>query len=811
MDKDTELLKNQPSLDQVEAILSHNVDHPSFPYIIALLDFTIPQIYSALTPSAGNLLVQTFQSLVGLGNLLNRISTIVKVSGKRELLQTFVRVLEEVVRDQQLVLRMVSKAKPIELKEIDKILFKGRALSVVNEATSIASVDVASDVFPSTANYIDYLSKSLIALYLSDVQPAKIDVFLHSVLKFGSGSFNQFFKTFFHEEYWHYFVTSFQSMKQFQQREYTRKFFAEFLIHVVDETNLVALYNILLFTYEQFDEFALESIILCSNKNLSQLVAAIVTNYPDSTLDKLTYKLLGKWSEQTYIKNELISIQESRTFLILQLLARRKGSVFTKELPKNRIFLDAIGNRLLSFSNNVKGLGVVLADYVCELNGEEKIFKMSAEVEAYSGLIKGAFVTTRLSEKEAWTALELPPHRDTSQPIQRVLSPQPDSDNESDDETLPPKANIPDPIYVKDLLEYLTIDTAKSNAYEMRRKALLDGPTLLRQKAKNGTEVEFYLEDLLTQLIALDNHFDDKDFSDLKLANMVAVIVTNPKITFFMFKLLLTGDYSLQQRIMILSATTMAARELRGFRDESVSKSFKSTQFPTKMLPETLHKKYLQLEGGDKYIDYALNNLQNELMAEASNTAQDELLGAGKLVRVSAKLNKPSKPQDGTPIIKDFYKLIGTNFFFPLLNVWYEAGSIDIGHYSPVFVAHYLKTLTLLVHCAYPSSTQLNDMVKEIVVLDCAIIRKITMEEVPIVESVITGILLVCEITDSEFLIANYNDEIVFIRNWLSISWEQIIDDKLKSLAAGLLLKLQNMETNFERLIMDQDNSIIQI
>ena len=46
---------------------------------------------------------------------------------------------------------------------------------------------------------------------------------------------------------------------------------------------------------------------------------------------------------------------------------------------------------------------------------------------------------------------------------------------------------------------------------------------------------------------------------------MVAVIVTNPSITTFMFNLLLTGDYSLQQRVLILSATLMAARQLRGF------------------------------------------------------------------------------------------------------------------------------------------------------------------------------------------------------------------------------------------------------
>ena len=46
-------------------------------------------------------------------------------------------------------------------------------------------------------------------------------------------------------------------------------------------------------------------------------------------------------------------------------------------------------------------------------------------------------------------------------------------------------------------------------------------------KYRYGTEVHFYLEELLALLIGLDNHFDDKDFNELKLNNMVAVIVTN--------------------------------------------------------------------------------------------------------------------------------------------------------------------------------------------------------------------------------------------------------------------------------------------
>lgn len=98
MNGDIEQLKNQPSLEIVEDILLRNLHTPSFPYIIALLDFTIPQIYTSLPKKSKNLLLETFHSLIGIGNLLNRISTIGKINDKLELLKRFLGFLQDVFR-----------------------------------------------------------------------------------------------------------------------------------------------------------------------------------------------------------------------------------------------------------------------------------------------------------------------------------------------------------------------------------------------------------------------------------------------------------------------------------------------------------------------------------------------------------------------------------------------------------------------------------------------------------------------------------------------------------------------------------------
>ncbi|KGR03236.1 telomere length regulation protein [Candida albicans P57072] len=788
MEKDITELKNCPSIERVHEILVANVETPSFPYITALLEFTIPQLFDSIRDS--KILIQTFQTLIGLGNLLNRIST------RQEQSELYISILERVF-DEGLALNLVKdNPSPVEIREINKLVFKGKALAVVNEATTLSSVEITSECFKSTGGYVEYLSNSLLKLYSSNTRSDIIEEFLHSTLKFGDASVIKFYEIFFRESSWDYFVQSFQSMKKFQKKDYLKGLFNNYIVRIAPNSNLNALFNLLSFTSDVFDEMVIESIIQTANKSLTQVVAMILTKSDD--YDFLVNKLITKWTNSTVIKNEPISIQESRTFMIMQLISRRKGSALTKDLLTNKQFLNAINNRLSSFSNNIKALGVVLVDYVCELNGEKKIFSLAPEVDTYSSLMVPNVDITELPAHDCWEALKL---KETTSPI-KIESKQDVSqdldDDDDDDDSLPPQTDVADPIYVKQLIEYFSVDTSNQNAYEMRRKALLKGPTLLHQKYRYGTEVHFYSEELLALLIGLDNHFDDKDFNELKLNNMVAVIVTNPSITTFMFNLLLTGDYSLQQRVLILSATLMAARQLRGFSP---------TNFPSQTLPEPLHRKYLELEGGSKYIDFIENEVQKELLADASAEAQDQLLGSGKVVRVSSRLKRPAKSTE-TPTA-GFYTIIGKLFYFPLLNVWYEAGTIDIGHYSPVYIGHYIKTLALLIHCAYPSSIQLNDMVKEFLILSCNILRKISLEATPVVESIVTGVLIVCEVSNPEFLVTNHNDEIVFIQNWLSVSWELLVDDKLKSVAAGLLLRLQKLESSLERTIMDQSNSII--
>ena len=71
-----------------------------------------------------------------------------------------------------------------------------------------------------------------------------------------------------------------------------------------------------------------------------------------------------------------------------------------------------------------------------------------------------------------------------------------------------------------------------------------------------------------------------------------------------------------------------------------------------------------------------------------------------------------------------------------------------------------------------------------------------------------TGILLICDILDDQYLMMHYYNEIDVFHRWLSLVWEDLIDDKIKSLFAGLLLRINELNEKFGRLLLDQMNSI---
>ncbi|KAK6465995.1 telomere length regulation protein-domain-containing protein [Scheffersomyces coipomensis] len=822
-DKKIDSLKRQPNENEIKSILNHFSKNPSdkviFQLITTLLNHTIPESYNSLSKPIQQDIIRLFRSLVGLGNLVTKISVLTSTDQNHVLVKLYLEILLQVF-DKEIVLELIkSNPNPVEVKEIDRLIFKGKIFSVLNEVYVSTSLDVDYDVFSNSDRYVNFLSTSILSLYQSHSDIKLITSFVTSLIGFNSNSVAVFFGVMFNHQNWQYFMLSFNVMKSYQKKEILIKFFTIYLkpqfSNKVNIKKISSLFTILEFTGEYFDENNIEKVILSLNYSLNILVSKIVSAIPEVKLNALTLRLINNWSDQTKLKSEPIIQQEFRTHFLVNLLRARKGSKFIQDLMQNRIFLDAITHRLESFSGNVKTLGVIFANKVCEYDGKPKIF--DEESSMYTHLLDEPEPFVNMRYEEAWSNLsaprvEEPVNVSTSVQLEKAkvndIS-QVDSDDDDDDE-MNGRANIPTPLYIKDLLKYLTIDEKAKQAYEMRRVALTTGPSLMRQKMQFGNEVDFYAEDLIVQLLGLGNHFDEKDFDTLKLNCLVSVLVASPDSALHICKLLLTGDYSLQQRMMILSTISLATRELRGLTDDVISKSFNQTNFPTKLLPPKSHEAFISMDDeSTNVIKYLNHSLQDDLMLGVTENEENKLSNNGQILKISKGFkNRNENKMFEQPRRKDFYKIIGPRFFYPLVNVWYEAGEIDIGHYSTVFIGHYINTLTLVVHCAYPSSNDLRDMVKEFIQLTTPLIHKVKSDEIQVIESIVTGIFLICDIVEEDYIIQEFHNSILQYQSWLSQIWETLIDSKLKSLCAGLLLRLNNLLQQFERTLLIGVNSM---
>jgi len=199
--------------------------------------------------------------------------------------------------------------------------------------------------------------------------------------------------------------------------------------------------------------------------------------------------------------------------------------------------------------------------------------------------------------------------------------------------------------YIRDLISGLQ-DTEN---YDRHYLALITAAPLIRRKADFGSEVKDRCEELGSIFVSLPDTFELDDFDELRLQAMIAILIAQPKQmgpwyahTFF------SGDYSISQRASVLTTLGLGARELAGFSngDEEAEKPF-----PTKTLPERLHKLY----SDSSPINAVANQLEQTMLRPAAAAATTK--------------------KKRTKIIRnDLARMVAESFFFPLTGRWQMHG-----------------------------------------------------------------------------------------------------------------------------------------
>ena len=426
-------------------------------------------------------------------------------------------------------------------------------------------------------------------------------------------------------------------------------------------------------------------------------------------LTQALQKLLTRFGDTLYIQNSPILHQEicTQDLLILIGIVQRYAKEHITSLARSSVYINAISKRLAASSIRAQFLGMVLGMAVSELvDPTERRMKFSLEefnkagIEWYRSLtslhdqvgsirdLKPASSdesSTRSKEPLGKVSGKSKPPQEESKTtaIKKVAieeiedgsdsdtedlpvyeKPDSDEEDEEEDPTLIERNKPKPPVYIRDLIAGLR----DMDNYERHRLAVLTAANLIRRKTNFGTEVADHVEDLASQLTNLKDQYNMDNFQTLRLQAMIATVVAKPlNMGQWFTSTLFNGDYSMSQRTSILTALTMAARELAGYREEdsSLTGAYVDNKdlFPSMRLPEKYDKIYRQ---NASPVNAISQKLEQTMIQPLALERMDKLTGpkALKVRTFSSRMEVEKKRK--RPITNELAKIVADGFFFPL-------------------------------------------------------------------------------------------------------------------------------------------------
>lgn len=579
-----------------------------------------------------------------------------------------------------------------------------------------------------------------------------------------------------------------------------------------------------------------QTVVAVSSQNIVQFQTDFVDN-------------LRQWGDPLNIKHLPESIQRSQTqilFLSIDKLSRE----FLRKVSSSSEYMNAISNRIGALSEFPRLFGMALAELVSSLIDNEKPLDFGSvgsnfkeEMDYWRNdfrNVKVLFDEGIVDEipKKLFKSLHQFTHDDDDDDIEEIVRDTPsslifeeasdsddgdesefkqysfdsdDAEDSDDDPSLIRKHPIKAPVYIKDLLAYLN-DTSAETGREKIEIGIRTAPKLIQQKAKFGKELQFYAKELATTLVGLkfdgldEEDSEDSSLNDLRLEALAVLVASEPfGIPGHLAGLLIVGDYSIMQRMIILSSITLGASILHQKKpDQEV--------FASKQLPKQLHDRFTPTKTNTltafnmKSVDREVDHIQRELTMESREKAQDELLGSGKVVRLSSTLQKQRANipmSSSTSSINLYAKLAYKQFFLPLINQWYGMPSQKLigGAYNELFLAHYIKSLSLLVNYAYPS--QVNESMSTDLIR--IVLTHRATQEVHIQEALFTAVLTVLKVNPGEAIASRWAREVcVEIKGWLESVWESIPDERVRGLAASALYQIAEIGEKWQRRLIGE-------
>ncbi|KAH7123780.1 telomere length regulation protein-domain-containing protein [Dendryphion nanum] len=380
----------------------------------------------------------------------------------------------------------------------------------------------------------------------------------------------------------------------------------------------------------------------------------------------------------------------------------------------------------------------------------------------------------------------------------------PDSDPEDDaDDPTEINRNKPTaPVYIRDLI----VGLRDQENYERHELALATAASLIRRKANFGTEVIDHIEELASILLGLNDNLDISGFNDQRQQALIAILLTKPAaMAQYFARSFFSGDYSLAQRISMLTTLGLGARELAGLKDPSTDSLIPDApSFPSKTLPSHLQKIY---SSDPNPVSRITHNLTKQILSPIAATAADQLTGPDILKVRTFSTRMAVEARRSKPIPNALAQIVADNFFFPLTGRWWitiRSSNSDSVYTSTHLLPPFLQTLSLLLNAAGPNTLALPQMTREFWDLLLSV-RGVAGKDKSVLKGLLFAFLMLLETNqDSERVATEQAKELLETQEWVRIVFEQLgagseEDESVRVLAAGVLVRCQEVVDKYQR------------
>ncbi|KAL0257472.1 telomere binding protein [Diplodia seriata] len=263
--------------------------------------------------------------------------------------------------------------------------------------------------------------------------------------------------------------------------------------------------------------------------------------------------------------------------------------------------------------------------------------------------------------------IEIMDDSDEDEDLVPYAKPDSDPEDDSEDPTQVTRNKPTPPVYIRDLLAGLR----ESENYDRHQLALSSAADLIRRKTGFGKEVRDNLEELASALVGLNDQFDLDNFQEMRQQALIAVAIAEPtQMGPYLVRCFYAGDYSISQRIGILAAIGLGAREMAGFKEDGDASNARprlDQDFPSKKLPEKLHRLY---STEDNAVDAITNKLKHTMISPLALDAADKAAGPNAL-KVRTFSSRMEVEKKRKIITNELAKVVAQSYFFPLTAGWW--------------------------------------------------------------------------------------------------------------------------------------------